>query len=1199
MRPKLHAMAYVTRLSLRLGVVVLLGVVILFSAGVYAATQVQQDLLPDISIPAVIVITPYPGASPDIVDQQVTLPVVNAMQGVNGTDTVESTSMQGASLVFVLFHDGVDLKTAQQDVSSALQGIKPLLPAQATSSTVQTFSTNSLPILEYAVSADEPLGDLAGQVRAQALPKLRGLAGVSSVVVTGAPTDEVDVVVDPKKLAAAGVTMGQVAAALQQASIVQSIGSLRSGSTTIPLQISGSLTSLDQISGIVVKPPTVAAATTTKGSKSKAATPTVIPAVTVGQLATVQVVSIPADTITRTNGKESIGLQVIKGPNANTVTVANEVWAALPGIKSSIGHGVTMQPIQDQATPITQAIGDILREGLVGALFAVLVIFVFLRSARATVVAAVSIPLSLLVALIVLWWQGITLNILTLGGMMVAIGRVVDDSIVVLENISRHVSEGEKPIVAAYTGAREIITAVASSTLTTVGVFLPIAFLTGIAGQFFRPFALTVVVALAASLVVAVTVVPLLASRLLPPVKAEGAERRLAWNWMQRVYAPTIRWATGHRLLTIAAAATFFVASMALIPLLRVNLLDQSSSPTFPISITMPANSTLTQTDAETQKVEALISGVSGVSAYQATVGGVADPFAPPGTVPADPTQATVLVLVQNGTYDSTLAGVQHALNAYSGPAKVQVGQAQNNSNSSSSQMQVDVQAPDAATLQTANDLVIAALAKVHGLEGLKTNLSVSKPQYQLAPTPNLAASGLTIQTLAAIVAQAVNGQVAAQANLPQGTMLVRVELPPGTADTADALAALPIPTAAGIVPLSTLATITEVNGPQTVNRVNGDRDATITGTITANDTRAVQSDVSAALAAVPLPSGATITTGGVFQQLSTVLQQFALALLAAIGLVYLIMVATFRSLLKPLVLLVAIPFAATGAIIALVVTDTSLSLPGLIGILMLTGIVVTNAIVLLDLVEQYRDRGLNLHDAIIEGGRHRLRPILMTAFATMLALVPLAVIGGGGGVGGAFISRPLAIVVIGGLFTSTVLTLILVPVLYSLASRFAGRRSTAELDAMLDAAEDRRFKPIGLRGASLGPAPAPVLLTPLTAAPAAYAFSIVLEPLPGHPGDRRVLDALTANGMTVEPVAGTAKVRIRVRADGAGSEADASAAAARRVREVVPPQGYFLSDPVRVQDVAVNGGVNGGVSGGVNGGGASGGAGGGEGSVE
>jgi HAE1 family hydrophobic/amphiphilic exporter-1 len=1123
---------------------VFLAVVLLFGVGIFAATQVQQDLLPNISVPALLVITPDPGASPQIVDGQVTVPVVNAMEGVAGADTVQSTSSQGASLVIVLFRDGTDLKSAQQDANSALAGIRSLLPPQASSSSVQTFSTNSLPILEYAISADEPLSDLAGQLQSLAVPKLRGLAGISSVVLSGAPTNEVDVTLDPTKLAAHGVSLTQVASALQQASVVESVGSLKQGSATIPLQVSGSLTSLDQIGKVTVTPPFNPAA----GGRAPAP-------LAIDQLGTVQVVSVPADTITRTNGKPSIGLQIVDGPNTNTVTVANEVWNALPGIEASVGHGVHFESIQDQATPITQAIGNILREGLLGAVFAVLVIFVFLRSGRATLVAAISIPLSLLVALIVLWWQGITLNILTLGGMMVAIGRVVDDSIVVLENISRHVSEGERPLVAAYTGAREITTAVFASTLTTVAVFLPIIFLTGIAGSFFRPFALTVVVALLASLVVAVTVVPLLASRLLPAVRAEGVERRLRWNWTQRVYVPVIQWATSHRLVTLGAAGAFFIASMALIPLLRVNLLDQSSSPTFPISITMPVNSTLSETDSETQKVEALIAGVSGITSYQATVGGQGGPFA--GAAPADPSQASVLVLVQNGQYDNAVAGVNRALRAYPGPAKLQVGQAQNNANASSNQMQVDVRAGDPATLQVASDQVLAAVSTVKGLAQLKSNLVVSKPQYQLVPTDRLAASGLNIQTLAAIVAQSVNGQVATQANLAQGTMIVRVKLPPGTADTAASLASLPVPTALGIVPLSTIATIQEVTGPQTVNRVNGALDATITGTITANDTRAVQSSVTNAINGLRLPAGTSLSTGGVFAQLSTVLTQFALALLAAIGLVYLIMVATFRSLLKPLVLLVAIPFAATGAIIALVVTDTSLSLPGLIGILMLTGIVVTNAIVLLDLIEQYRDRGLSLHDAIIEGGRHRLRPILMTAFATMLALVPLAVIGGGGGIGGAFISRPLAIVVIGGLFTSTVLTLVLVPVLYSLVSRFASRRSTRDLDELLDAAQERRFKPIGSRGSVLAAA-----ATSGAELSRTFSISVLLEPEPGRAGDPAVLQKLASSGLSIAPVAGSSQVAVTIANVAADSEAAAKHIAVSTLKGMIPPEGYVISNP-------------------------------------
>ena len=1033
-------MAILTRLSLRLGAVVLIAVVLLFAAGIWVATQVQQDLLPNISLPDFVVITPDAGASPGLVDREVTLPLVNAIQGTTGVDTINSTSTSGASIIEVQFKDGSDATNDRQQLTATLDQVRSRLPQQSQTSTIEAFSTSELPILRYAATADESLGALAGQLRAAAVPKLEGLSGVATVSVTGAPTDEVDVILNPGALAQHRLSVTQVVAALQQATVVQSIGALQNNGALVPVQVSGALTSVDQIGNLLVNPSPIGFAS--GGLSGSGPVP-------IRSLGTVSLVSVPADTITRTNGQPSIGLQVIKAPDANTVTVANAVKGALPGIESTIGNGIRFQTVLDQATPITQAIGDILREGLLGAIFAVLVIFLFLRSPRATLVTAISIPLSLLVALIVLWWQGITLNILTLGGMMVAVGRVVDDAIVVLENISRHVAEGQGALAAAYSGSREIITAVTASTLTTVAVFLPIAFLTGIAGDFFRPFALTVVTALLASLAVAVTVVPLLASRLLPSFNPRKLAGRATGKWLQQGYVPVIRWATSHRALTLGAAAVILIGSLALTPLLRVNLLDQSSSPAFSVALTMPENATLAQTNTETEQVEHLVQGLPGVSAYQATVGGTADPFAPPGSVPADPTTAEVLILVNQGAYNQAFAGVQNALKNYSGPAKVELSQGQGGGGAANSnQMQLQVQAPAEPTLEQASSTVVQALSGISGLADVKSNLVASKPQYQLVPTARLAASGLTLQQLAGQVAQAINGQVAAEAVLPSGVVSVRVALPATMTSSADALLSLPIPTAAGPVPLSALATLVETAGPQTVNRTNGAQTATITGTITSNNTRAVQSQVTRTIDTLTLPAGATTTTGGVFQQLSTVLTQFAIAILAAIGLVYLIMAATFRSLLKPLVLLVSIPFAATGAIVALVVTGTSLSLPGLIGILMLTGIVVTNAIVLLDLVEQYRDRGLPLQEALIEGGRRRLRPILMTALATMLALLPLALSGSSNS--GAFIGAPLAIVVIGGLFTSTLLTLILVPVLYSLVSRWAGPRRQRELEEVL-----------------------------------------------------------------------------------------------------------------------------------------------------
>jgi HAE1 family hydrophobic/amphiphilic exporter-1 len=1046
-------MSLLPRFSLRLNTVVLLAVAILFGGGVFAATQVQQDLLPGISLPAFILVTPDPGASPSVVDGEVTLPIANAVQGVSGISTVTSSSSQGISLVTLTFSDGTDTNAARQNIVQALDGVRPALPQAAQSTTIQAFSTSELPILEYAVSADESQADLAAQLRSIALPNLKGLAGVSAVNVTGAPTQEIDIVLDPAQLAAHRLSSAQVAAAIQQATVVQSLGVVQDGGATIPVQVNGSIDSVDTLRAILVSP----AASATQGAISNTAAPPGPAAqpVRIDQLGTVRLNSVPADTITRIDGRPSIGLNVLKAPDANTVTVANEVKAALRDVTRQMGHGIAFQNVLDQATPITDAIATILREGLLGAVFAVLVIFAFLRGIRATIVAGISIPLSLLVALLVLWWQGITLNILTLGGMMVAIGRVVDDAIVVLENISRHVAEGDAPLAAAYAGPREIATAVTSSTLTTVAVFLPIVFLTGIAGSFFRPFALTVVTALLASLCVALTVVPLLASRLLPARKPERGRRPGAL--LQRAYVPVIHWATGHRALTLVVAAAMFVGSLALVPLLRVNLLDQSASPNFPITITMPASATMAQTNAETEKVEALVRGVKDVSAYLATVGGSADPFAPAGAVSADPTTAEVVVLVPQGAYDDALSGVQNALRSYSGPATIAVGVAQSSANASSSQMQVQVHAPDQTTLARGTDQLLATLGHVHGVTELKSDLAASKLQYELVPTNQLAASGLSLQALGALVAQQLNGQVAASAQLPTGPVTIRIVPPPGSADSPAALARLSVPTAAGLVPLSSLVTLESVSGPQAITRVDGQLTATITGTITANDTRAVQSSVNRAIAGIALPPGATTSQGGVFQQLNTVLQQFLVAILTAIGLVYLVMVATFRSLLKPLVLLVSIPFAGSGAIVALAVTRTALSLPGLVGLLMLTGIVVTNAIVLLDLIEQYRERGLALQEALIEGGRRRVRPILMTALATMLALVPLALSGPGSG--GGFIGAPLAVVVIGGLFTSTVLTLVLVPVLYSLISRFSGLRTNEEVETMLEESTVRHLR--------------------------------------------------------------------------------------------------------------------------------------------
>ncbi len=1095
-------MSWFTRLSMRSGPVVLIAILLVFGAGILAATQLQQALLPNISVPEFVAVIGYKNASPQIVDEQVTQPAVAAVQDAPDVNAVLSRSSAGVSILEVTFNDGTNSQTDQQNLASALQKAQAQFPPTAGAPSITAFSTALLPVLTYSVYGEGSLGSLATRVNQVAVPKLEGLSGVSAVQVAGAPTEQVLVTVDQASLAQHGLTEQAVVAAIEQASLVQSVGSVNDNGTSVPVQVSGSLTSVQQIEAIPVTPTAGAGSTSGAAGTSGAAasgaagasgaggaagatsgsgatgsagstTPTAVP---VSEVASVQLVSISQGTLTRTNGNPSISLEILPAPTANTVDVANEVRAAIPGIKDSMGGDVTFQVIEDEATPITQAIQSILREGLLGALFAILVIFLFLRSVRATLVAAISIPTSLLAALIVLWVAGITLNILTLGAMMVAIGRVVDDSIVVLENVTRHVREGEHPVTAALSASREILGAVTASTLTTVAVFLPIAFLSGIAGDFFSPFAITVVVALLASLVVAVMVVPLIASRFIPRPKKVVADA--ARGALQRVYAPTLSWALGHRLITVLLALVLLLGSFALVPQLRVNLLDQSGGSTFTVSVAMGKQATLQQTNEQTLAVENLIKGVNGVSAYQAVVGTVIDPFAPPGTVPPDPTHATVtVVLASNADYNTVSSDVQKAISKdYHGPAAVQVEGA--SSSGTSSQITETVQNSDLQKLQTATNQVVGAFESIPGLSQVTSNLAADQPQINLVPTAQLASSGLTLQQVAAIVGAAVSGTVAAQAQLAQGSVNVSVVLPPGTADTPQALSSLPVPTEHGVVPLSTLVTLQQVDGPTSIDRSGNEQAATVTATITGNNQSEIQRHVTEKLNALSLPSGTTLGNSGTLADLSTVLRQFELAILAAIGLVYMIMVATFRSFLKPFVLLFSIPFAAIGAIVALTITHTALSLPALVGLLMLVGIVVTNAIVLLDLVEQYRDRGLVLHDALTEGGRRRLRPILMTAVATVLALTPLAVSGNTSG--GGFISAPLAIVVIGGLCSSTLLTLVLIPVLYSLVSRFTGARRNAEQEALLDAATAGP----GSRPSSDAPVPAAGAVVAISAAP-------------------------------------------------------------------------------------------------------------------
>ncbi|GLZ79951.1 hypothetical protein Afil01_47580 [Actinorhabdospora filicis] len=759
--------------------------------------------------------------------------------------------------------------------------------------------------------------------------------------------------------------------------------------------------------------------------------PTGTPAapVRLGDVAEVALTTKEATSLTRTNGAASLGLSITATPDGNTVAISEEVRAKLPDLVAAIGSGTALTVISDQAPAIEQAIDNLTTEGMLGLVMAVLVILVFLFSVRSTLVTAVSIPLSVLIALIALWTQDYSLNMLTLGALTIAIGRVVDDAIVVLENIKRHLSYGEERKSAILTGVREVAGAVTSSTLTTVAVFLPIAFVGGLVGELFGPFSVTVAVALLASLLVSLTVVPVLAYWFLKPPKGrldrEAVENRERNGILQRAYVPVLRWATERRLTTVVIALLILIGTLSLVPQLNTSFIDDAGQKTIAMEQTFPAGTSLETADARAKDVESVIGGIKAVETYQVNIGGggtgLAAMFGGGGA-----TKASYAITLKD---DGDLAAVQDELRGkLTGRAELGEITVGESGGFGGDVLEVKVTADDPAVLKEATAKVTAAMSGTPGVTEVKSSISETVPRIEISVDRKTAAArGLSEVAIAQLVTQAVQGGTLTQVTFDGTTADVVLKAGGKAPGSIEELRALPMP---GGGTLDDVADVEIADGPIAVDHTGGSRTAKVSGTNTGESLGATTQELTKRLDALTLPDGATFALGGASSDQAEAFRNLGLALVAAIALVFMVMVATFRSLIQPLILLVSIPFAATGTILLLLATGTSLGLAAMIGLLMLVGIVVTNAIVLLDLINQYRRQGMPLSEAVIEGGRNRLRPILMTALATIFALLPMALgITGGGG----FISKPLAVVVIGGLVSSTLLTLVLVPTLYTM----------------------------------------------------------------------------------------------------------------------------------------------------------------------
>jgi HAE1 family hydrophobic/amphiphilic exporter-1 len=1136
--------------------VVILATLLLIGSGAYATTQLNQELLPDISFPIITISTPVAGAGPDLVDEQVTQPVEDAIDGVQGIQSVRSTSSQGFSVVLVEFDLDQDTEEAESDLQAALDGVS--LPSQAGDPEVESQSASQFPILSLSLAAEDgDLADLTAYAEDDVVPSLEEVEGVSSVDLIGGAEKQIKVDLDPGKLKDKDLTTDAVVGAISGAEVDAPVGSVSVDGRETPVSATsdlGGIKALEDLpvgveggttgaaptgatGGAPTGPPSEASGSIPGGAPTGAlagaptggvptgATAEAPEPVLLGDVAEVSEVGSDLSGISRTNGEPSLGLDVVKETDANTVEVAAEVEKVLDDVREEIGSDQVVV-VLNSATDVEESVNGLVEEALVGAVLAILVIFAFLRSLRATLVTAVSLPTSVLAALLFSWADNLTLNIITLAGLTIAVGRVVDDAIVVLENSYRYVQSGYEPEEAALKGTTEVASAITSSTLTTTAVFAPLALVGGIVSKFFVPLSLTVALALFASLVVAVTIVPVLVSifirhrtgdrgpqdtdedaladgrRLgglarflvgvvvflsasavalvvassagvlgdapgLPPGFVSGVDgivsgvgavllgviavaaallvvglvvlvaragRRSGGEsegLLLRFYTPLLRWSLRHRLVVLLLALLAFAGGLGLVRFLPVTFFPPSEERLLIADVELPAGTALEQTSEGVRPFENFLEKDGAIKSYQVSIGGedTTDPESP--VRPGNRAQAFINV-EENADVGRTLDRVDRAGDdLYGENFQVQILQ----NGPPQGGLEAVLTGGSKKELARAADIVAEEFRNLDDVNNVESDLSGGTPEVEVSVDPEKAAkAGLS----PVLVSTSLGSLLGGSPVTTLGDAPVVVGVPESSADSLDEVRGLPV--GSGIT-VGDVAEVEEVDSPAAVSRVDGERAVTVTAQITSADTQSVSTNAQNVLADVALPGNVVAQVGGENEDIDESFRNLFLSIIVALVLVFLILVVFFGSLRIPLVILLAVPLTTVGAFGALFLTNTAISVPSLLGILLLIGIVVSNAILLVDFATKAQDHYETSDEAILEAGRARLRPILMTAFATIFALLPLALGLSGGGNG--LISSSLAITVVGGLATSTLLTLLVVPVGYSLLK--GGRRRKAK----------------------------------------------------------------------------------------------------------------------------------------------------------
>lgn len=1040
-------------------VTVLMLVLMVVLIGAVSYSRLPVDLFPKINFPGAAVVTDFPGAAPEEVEALVTRPLEGALGTLANVERVQSVSSEGRSVIILYFRWDTDMDFAALDMREKVDMVKRYLPGDIGTPSVIKFDPSMLPIMEVGMGSDQmELGALRDLAESVIVPRLERIPGVASVSVRGGSVQEYRVAVDQSRLEKYGIPLSQATSALRAASLNLSGGYIVDGGAEYLVRVLGKIERAEDLGSVVIG---VQTKVETVPAPAASPAPALPPGFTPGagglpegtsSLPTTRVTTIPVyltdvaaislvfreqTSLSRLNRQPNVSLTLQKQSDANTVAVANLVKAELDQLINEY-PAISLLPTLDQSRIITKSLDIVATSALMGAGLAVAILLVFLRDLRSTIIIGLSVPVSVIATFILLFFSRLTINLMTLSGLALGIGMLVDNSIVVLENMFRHLEMGEDRKKAARRGAAEVAMAITASTLTTVAVFLPVVFVGGLTGTLFRELALTVSFSLFTSLAVALTVVPMLGATLL---KETG---RRSGGILPELYARALGWAVRHKLLVVGLTVVLFIGSLTTLPRIGGEFLPRIDSGELDITAVLPSGAKLEETAGVASYIEDKLLSYDEVSVVAATIGTGGGRF---GLSTRGANEACFHIILvpadQRKLGTARLARELREAFADYAAAEVTVTESQTLTGGGAGGMggpsvQLEITGPDLVQLGLVADRIAEDMVGLGYFSEIENSIGQRLPEVQVRVDLEKAGQlGLVPAVIGSAVRTAFRGETVGRIMEDGRELEIIVSLRPedraNLADLENLMVAAP---GGKVIRLGEVAEIITAQGPMVINRLNNQRLVTLSAELTGKDLRQAEADLNRIIDDLDLPEAYQVRFGGELKEMREAFSSLGLTLLLAVALVYMVMASQFESLIHPFTVMFTMPLALIGGLLLLFFTGQKFNVPSVIGFIMLAGIVVNNAIVLVDFINQLRARGTRTGEAVIEAGRKRLRPILMTALTTVLALVPMALRPGAG----SELAQPMAVAVIGGLTTATFLTLFIIPIVYLVFDRLFPR---------------------------------------------------------------------------------------------------------------------------------------------------------------